>query len=119
MMNSKLRFVIAFFSFAFLTSTAATAQTARYMTAEELRVPTHFERLGVDFEIKNMPNPDMTTLNGLDLSGIENHRLEAARSEYTDTATGWVIVVYSAEETTRKKTALLERTITPQNEGDK
>lgn len=52
-MNNRL-FRLAIFCVLLCATQALFAQSSRYMTADELRVPTAYELVGVDFEIKSI-----------------------------------------------------------------
>lgn len=93
-----------------LLGLSAKAQTSQFIAPEEYQAarlaasPT--QRIGVDFEIKGIAQPSPEQLQSIDLSQIEKHRLADQRNEYFEPFSGLTLIVYSATETTNKKTQL-------------
>lgn len=89
---------------------SANAQTSQYISQEERNeaslAASPIKRIGVDFELKDQPNPSVETLAKINLSNIELYRKEDQRAEYFEPQSGLIIVVYTANEATAKKTTM-------------
>ena len=56
-------------------------------------------RLNIDFEVKDNKNPDTRLLSSINLDSYESFRQANSRVQITDSATGYVLVLYSQKET--------------------
>ena len=65
---------------------------------KELITEKNMERLKIDFEVKNLVQPDSAKINRIDFNQYEKLRSLNDRTEVFDKTSGYTIVLYSKKE---------------------
>ena len=71
--------------------------------ATETTIVSNWDRLNIDFEVKDIPHPDENQVVQINLDQYESLRQENNDVEVHDTHSGYVLILYSTTKTFNKK----------------
>ena len=65
---------------------------------KEALVVKNFDRLNIDFQVKDEQHPDSSKINMIDFSQYESLRFKDKRVEIFDKTTGYTLILFSKKE---------------------
>ncbi len=103
MIGKDIKRVVLFVCITFLLSANGWSQSTSRSNSDQTII-SNWSRLGIDFEVKDLPQPDQSLIVMINLNEYEGLRLPDTDVEVNDLASGYTLIIYSNNKTILRKT---------------